>query len=152
MYHRTECISYLGPKLWDILPEKLKNIHSLEHFKKEIKTWKPDNCPCRLWKGMISLISIKLKISLRNSCVLYLYYHRIYASYFTVILYMRILVGLFYFILFFSQNSLCSIVRNESSRKYYEKAFPKIRKRETQKEKRDREKVWLGKLKLIIEI
>ena len=65
---------------------------------------------------------------------------------------MRILVGLFYFILFFSQNSLCSIVRNESSRKYYEKAFPKIRKRETQKEKRDREKVWLGKLKLIIEI
>ena len=29
----------------NILPEKLKNIENLEHFKKEIKTWKPDNCP-----------------------------------------------------------------------------------------------------------
>ena len=37
-YRRTESISYLGPKIWDILPEKLKNIDNLEHFKKEIKT------------------------------------------------------------------------------------------------------------------
>ena len=37
-YHETESISYLGPKIWDILPEKLKNIENLEHFKKEIKT------------------------------------------------------------------------------------------------------------------
>ena len=34
----TESISYLGPKIWDILPEKLKNIGNLQHFKKEIKT------------------------------------------------------------------------------------------------------------------
>ena len=54
-----------------------------------------------------ALISIKLKISLRNSCVLYLYYHRIYRFFFTVILYMRILVGLFYFVSFFL--ILCSI-------------------------------------------
>ena len=38
------------PKIWDILPEKLQNIGNLEHFKKEIKTWKPDNCSCRLCK------------------------------------------------------------------------------------------------------
>ena len=38
VYHGTESISYLGPKIWDILPEKLKNIDNLEHFKKEIKT------------------------------------------------------------------------------------------------------------------
>ena len=37
-------------KIWDLLPEKLKNTENLEHFKKEIKTWKPDNCPCRLCK------------------------------------------------------------------------------------------------------
>ena len=42
VYHGTESISYLEPKIWDILPEKLKNIDNLEHFKKEIKTWKPD--------------------------------------------------------------------------------------------------------------
>ena len=38
VYRGTESISYLGPKIWDILPEKLKNIDNLEHFKKEIKT------------------------------------------------------------------------------------------------------------------
>ena len=38
VHHRTESISYLGPKIWDILPEKLKNIGNLQHFKKEIKT------------------------------------------------------------------------------------------------------------------
>ena len=53
VYHGTESISYLGPKIWDILPGKLKNIENLEHFKKEIKTWKPNNCPCRLCKVYI---------------------------------------------------------------------------------------------------
>ena len=37
VYHGTESISYLGPKIWNILPEKLKNIDNLEHFKKAIK-------------------------------------------------------------------------------------------------------------------
>ena len=37
-YHGTESISYLGPKIWNILPEKLKNTENLEHFKQEIKT------------------------------------------------------------------------------------------------------------------
>ena len=55
-YHGTESISYLGPKIWDILPEKLKNIENLEHFKKSIKTWKLDNCPCRLCKVYIESV------------------------------------------------------------------------------------------------
>ena len=50
VYHGTESISFLGPKIRDILPEKLKNIETLEVFKKEIKIWKPDTCPCRLCK------------------------------------------------------------------------------------------------------
>ena len=54
--HRTESISYLGPQIWDVLPEKLKNIENLEDFKKEIKTWKPDNCPCRLCKVYIESV------------------------------------------------------------------------------------------------
>ena len=56
VYRGTESISYLGPKIWDILPEKLKNIDNLEHFKKEIKTWTPDNCPCRLCKVYIESV------------------------------------------------------------------------------------------------
>ena len=57
-YHGAESISYLRPKIWDILPEKLKNIENLEHFNKEIKTWKPDNCPCRLWKVYIEDVGL----------------------------------------------------------------------------------------------
>ena len=56
VYHRTESISCLGPKLWDILPEKLKNVDNLEYFEKEIKTWKPDNCPSRLCKVYIESV------------------------------------------------------------------------------------------------
>ena len=56
MYHGTESISYLGSKIWDIPPEKLKNIDNLEHFKKEIKTWTSDNCPCRLCKVYIESV------------------------------------------------------------------------------------------------
>ena len=56
IYHGTESISFLGPKIWDILPEKLKNIDNLEHFKKEIKTWTTDNCPCRLCKVYIESV------------------------------------------------------------------------------------------------
>ena len=56
VYHGTGSTSYLGPKIWNILPEKLKNIENLEHFKKEIETWKPDNCPCRLCKVSIASV------------------------------------------------------------------------------------------------
>ena len=56
VYHRTESISYLGPKVWEILPKKLKNIENLAHFQNEIKTWKPDNCPCRLCQVYIKSV------------------------------------------------------------------------------------------------
>ena len=56
MYHGTESISYLGPKTLDILPEKLKNIDNIEHFKKEIKIWKHDNCPYKLCKVYIESV------------------------------------------------------------------------------------------------
>ena len=36
--------------------KKLKNIENLEHFKEEIKTMKPDNCPCRLCKVYIQSV------------------------------------------------------------------------------------------------
>ena len=46
-YHGTGSISYLGPKIMDILPGKLKNFENLEQFKKEIKTWKPETAHVR---------------------------------------------------------------------------------------------------------
>ena len=53
VYHGTESILYVGPKIWDILPEKLKNIENLEHLKKGIKTRKPNNCPCSCVKFIL---------------------------------------------------------------------------------------------------
>ena len=38
VYHRTESISYLGPKIWDIVPVEMKNAISLNSFKAQIKT------------------------------------------------------------------------------------------------------------------
>ena len=47
-------IRYFGPIVWDeMLPEKYRSIETLVKFKKEIKTWKPENCPCSLCKTYI---------------------------------------------------------------------------------------------------
>ena len=34
-------MSYLGPKIWDLVPKELKELSSLSAFKKAIKKWKP---------------------------------------------------------------------------------------------------------------
>ena len=52
-YHGTECISYLGPKIWNIVPIELKNTQSLNSFKKSIRKWIPNSCPCRLCKSYV---------------------------------------------------------------------------------------------------
>ena len=47
----TESISFLGPKIWNIVPNEFKKETSLHAYKKLIKKWQPDNCPCRLCKS-----------------------------------------------------------------------------------------------------
>ena len=49
----TETISFLGPKLWNLLPEDIRNVKSLSEFKNRIKSWIPTNCPCRLCKTFV---------------------------------------------------------------------------------------------------
>ena len=44
----SETLTYLGPKLWLLIPDEIKNVKTLYEFKRKIKTWKPDKCPCRL--------------------------------------------------------------------------------------------------------
>ena len=39
--------SYLGPKLWILVPDEYKTIVSLADFKGKTKTWVPENCPLR---------------------------------------------------------------------------------------------------------
>lgn len=48
-----ESISYLAPKIWEQVPDEIKNSSSLKIFKGKIKTWVPNSCPCRLCKTYI---------------------------------------------------------------------------------------------------
>ena len=50
VFHGTVSISYLGPKIWDIVPEGFKHKKSLNSFKESIQMCVPTNCPCRLCK------------------------------------------------------------------------------------------------------
>ena len=50
VHHGSESISYLGPKIWEIVPAKTKETNSLNSFKIEIRKWVPQSCPCRLCK------------------------------------------------------------------------------------------------------
>ena len=53
LYNGTESMSSLGPKIWDLVPNELKDIGNLAAFKKAIKKWSPEKCPCRLCKDYI---------------------------------------------------------------------------------------------------
>ena len=48
--HGTESISFLGPKIWDLVPSDIKLSQSLSIFKRKIKKWVPLQCPCQLCK------------------------------------------------------------------------------------------------------
>ena len=54
VYHGSESISYLGPKIWEIVPAKIKETNSLNRIKIEIRKWVPQSCPYRLCKQYIS--------------------------------------------------------------------------------------------------
>ena len=50
VWHGTESVSYLGPKIWDLVPNEIKESESLNDFKFKIKRWVPEGCPCRICK------------------------------------------------------------------------------------------------------
>ena len=51
--HGFESLTYLGPKIWELIPSKIREKDSLKKFKYEIKQWKPNSCSCRLCKRYI---------------------------------------------------------------------------------------------------
>jgi len=53
-HYGKESLSYLGPKIWSIIPEDIKMLTSLKSFKLKIRKWKPDKCPCKLCKIFIA--------------------------------------------------------------------------------------------------
>ena len=55
--HRgTDALPFLNPKIWKLVPLQIKSCQTLEEFKKKIKSWIPENCPCRLCKTYLHQI------------------------------------------------------------------------------------------------
>ena len=50
----TETITYLGPKIWSIIADEIRESASLDTFQRKIKLWKPDSCLCRICKKYIA--------------------------------------------------------------------------------------------------
>ena len=55
VWQGTESLRHLGPKIWSIVPEHLKQF-SLSKFIQKIRKWKPDKCPCRICKVYIQQV------------------------------------------------------------------------------------------------
>ena len=49
-----ETISFMGPKVWEMIPDNIRLSGSLTIFKEKIKLWKATKCPCRLCKTYIN--------------------------------------------------------------------------------------------------
>ena len=43
-----QTMSYIGSKIWDLVPKEIKRATTLKKFKAKIKIWKLENCPYRL--------------------------------------------------------------------------------------------------------
>ena len=44
VYHGSESLSNLGPRIWNLVPDTLKQLDDINSFKTEIKKWKPVDC------------------------------------------------------------------------------------------------------------
>ena len=61
VYHGTESLSFLGLKIWDLVPVELKQSENLESFKLKIKNWVPFECPWKLCKAYIQTSRVSLR-------------------------------------------------------------------------------------------
>ena len=56
VYHSSESLFSLAPKLWDLLPNSIKNSASLKEFKTKINTRAFERCPCRICKKYVGTV------------------------------------------------------------------------------------------------
>ena len=52
----TETLGNIGPRIWSIIPQRIKNLQKLSEFTRNIRKWKPEKCPCRLCKTYVKHI------------------------------------------------------------------------------------------------
>ena len=53
VYHRSKVISFRGAKIWNCLPQNLKQLKSFNSFNEQICSWKSESCPCLYFGGVL---------------------------------------------------------------------------------------------------
>ena len=48
-----ETLRNIGPQVWNMVPPNIRELDTLDKFKKEIKQWIPIKCPCRLCRTYV---------------------------------------------------------------------------------------------------
>ena len=81
-HYGIQSMRRLGPKIWNIVPQNIRESILLNEFKSLIKFWKPDNCPCRLSKNYIAQLGFILS-----------YMHQDYLSFLLKIFFVFFSVG-----------------------------------------------------------
>ena len=49
----TQSLRHLDPKICSLVPENVKKLTTLIEFNRQIRRWKPKDCPCRLCKNYV---------------------------------------------------------------------------------------------------
>ena len=55
-HYVTQSVKFLGHKIWAMVPQNIKTCKSLQEFKRLVKVWKPEACPCRMCKKYVANI------------------------------------------------------------------------------------------------
>ena len=56
VHYGSESLVSLAPKIWELVPDSIREVKTLSIFKNEIKAWTTDKCPCRLCKNCIGQV------------------------------------------------------------------------------------------------
>ena len=56
VYYGAETISFIGLKIWELVPSNINDSENLNISKSNFKSRKPENCPCLLYRLYIANI------------------------------------------------------------------------------------------------
>ena len=66
VYFGLETISYRSPQLWSPLPEHMRQLNSIDQFKRSVRQWVCNTCPCRFCVECIYKISDCFKSTIKS--------------------------------------------------------------------------------------
>ena len=49
-------LGYMAAKVWDMVPNDMKNVNDIETLKSNIRKWKPVNCHCKPCPDYVSCV------------------------------------------------------------------------------------------------